>query len=1085
MKAPRKAPDGGWGWMVCLGSSLITFSLRALDPSFGLVFHDFLIDLDTDSTETSFITSVFDANMNFSGLFVGPLLKKFTFRKVAFAGAVISSIGLILTSRARSITHIVCTYSVLGGFGTGLAIAASFVALNTYFDKKRGQAVGFSMVGTAIAMMLMPQLAHILLDAYGFRGTMLIIGGWAMHSIIGSCLLRPMEYTIKCEKATTSRKIRKSGITELNNGNGETKKNPEAQELLKISLKTENHEVPKTEPLRNASIPNIDVVGIKGNKKDWFGSTLKTISNFLDLDLLKNTVYLNVIIGLSLFNVAETNFKLMTPFFLRSIGMTKGEIAFCLSLTAATDIVARLILPIIFDKVGAKKRRIFWISSLFVGIGRSTLAEQSKGIFLMAVLVFIGFIRGAVILNINLSVSECCSLKKLPHAYGLFMVSKGLFSLALSPLVGFVRDYSGSYRLCIHASTALITLTFISWTIEFSWKAIRQKKNRNSNEIETMSTIDKQLAFPGKMVEKKMVPPDGGWGWVVAAAYGLNNVIMVPILQGFSLVLKDVFKNLKIPATDATVILSVNSAFGMGVGLIHGPLLRKFGYRKIALLGSVIFTIGITATAFATTFPHFMITYGIMSSFGVALTMSAFSLAVNTYFETKRGRAIGMAMTFTGLGPILMPQLVSYLMSSYGTQGTIIILGGMTLHSLVGSLLLQPVKWHTTWQTLEPEDKPSSSIKGIELKDVKLVGSKEESILNENENEPEEIKSLANIDPITSKRNDFIRIRSKTLTNLEDHFKSGKQVSAYKWWSSGKSLEIMNLGSCTILFDEPIKFKTGMIDHDSRGERTSLMESQATSSKERSLLIDEKLPAKQTSKNSNVPEKPSEEKTDDSCWKIILRSIVNFFDLNLLRDPVYVNMMLGMSIAMFAEINFAILTPFILADMEFGTDKIAAVMSTLAGVDLVSRGLVPFIGEWLRLPARHMALLSLFLLICCRTVLIVTRNFAMVIMVAIGLGFAKGIRSVNMSLVIPNHIPIERLASATGIQMVVNGIVLMILGPLLGLSRDKFGSYVPGLIMINSTTSLTIIMWVTEMCIVRNKKIKERQSVHVVALEVR
>lgn len=64
------------------------------------------------------------------------------------------------------------------------------------------------------------------------------------------------------------------------------------------------------------------------------------------------------------------------------------------------------------------------------------LAEQSKGIVLMAVLVFIGFIRGAVILNINLSVSECCSLKKLPHAYGLFMVSKGLFSLALSPLVG-------------------------------------------------------------------------------------------------------------------------------------------------------------------------------------------------------------------------------------------------------------------------------------------------------------------------------------------------------------------------------------------------------------------------------------------------------------------------------------------------------------------------------------------------------------------------------------------------------------------------------------------------------------------------
>lgn len=42
------------------------------------------------------------------------------------------------------------------GLGTGLATACSFVALNTFFDKKRGQAVGFSMAGTALGMMLVP-----------------------------------------------------------------------------------------------------------------------------------------------------------------------------------------------------------------------------------------------------------------------------------------------------------------------------------------------------------------------------------------------------------------------------------------------------------------------------------------------------------------------------------------------------------------------------------------------------------------------------------------------------------------------------------------------------------------------------------------------------------------------------------------------------------------------------------------------------------------------------------------------------------------------------------------------------------------
>lgn len=50
-----------------------------------------------------------------------------------------------------------CNFFVLG-IGTGLAIAAAFVALNAYFDKKRGQAVSFSSAGTALAMMLVPQV---------------------------------------------------------------------------------------------------------------------------------------------------------------------------------------------------------------------------------------------------------------------------------------------------------------------------------------------------------------------------------------------------------------------------------------------------------------------------------------------------------------------------------------------------------------------------------------------------------------------------------------------------------------------------------------------------------------------------------------------------------------------------------------------------------------------------------------------------------------------------------------------------------------------------------------------------------------
>lgn len=50
-------------------------------------------------------------------------------------------------------------------------------------------------------------------------------------------------------------------------------------------------------------------------------SYLKKIKDFFGLHLLTNRKFLNVMIGVSLFYVAETNFKLFTPFFLFSIGM--------------------------------------------------------------------------------------------------------------------------------------------------------------------------------------------------------------------------------------------------------------------------------------------------------------------------------------------------------------------------------------------------------------------------------------------------------------------------------------------------------------------------------------------------------------------------------------------------------------------------------------------------------------------------------------------------------------------------------------------------------------------------------------------
>lgn len=75
------------------------------------------------------------------------------------------------------------------------------------------------------------------------------------------------------------------------------------------------------------------------------------------------------------------------------------------------------------------------------------------------------------------------------------------------------------------------------------------------------------------------------------------------------------------------------------------------------------------------------------------------------------------------------------------------------------------------------------------------------------------------------------------------------------------------------------------------------------------------------------------------CEKVSL-----FFDLDLLKDFTFVNLMLGITLANFNELNFSILTPFILGKYNLSPSEISDFMSILGGVDVGVRFCIPFIA---------------------------------------------------------------------------------------------------------------------------------------------
>ncbi|XP_062700036.1 uncharacterized protein LOC109402075 [Aedes albopictus] len=579
--AKKVAPDGGWGWMACFGVSLVNLSTRSIEPSFGLLFGDLLNDLHVGTTGAAIIISALDVMMNFSGLFVGPLLKEFSYRKVAIAGALLCWLGLALTSPATSMAHILATYSVINGIGVGLATSAAFVALNHYFSKKRGQAVGLSMAGTALGMLIMPQLVRFLLETYDFRGAVLLLSGLALHAAVGATLLQPIKWHLIEEEVDIEMvEAPAMGIILEQEDDGDNDSLPEIKTLLfprRDRKLSENCPSPQPNGLpkrptfpRITSSVSVQAAPMVGGMRtrpsfpritstasmslalrkrresvvsrlsalDFTGSGscmhihvdtgdadaedvdyeiirrvnthvgsfarapkridtvkselglemvkpkvsfLQRFTALMDVGLLRDVIYLNILFGLSIFYVAEMNFKMVTPFFLSSLGFSKAETAYFLSVSALTDIAARIIVPPIGDKLKIRKRLLFLTSLVFVAITRSIVAHQRTYTELMVWLSITGFFRGVALANFTLCVSEYSSLEKLPAAFGWHMVGKGVFVIAFGPLIGAIRDWTDSYPICIHAQSVCIFLCVFAWLIEFAIKRFRTKKVVEAN----------------------------------------------------------------------------------------------------------------------------------------------------------------------------------------------------------------------------------------------------------------------------------------------------------------------------------------------------------------------------------------------------------------------------------------------------------------------------------------------------------------------------------------------------------------------------------------------------------------------------
>ncbi|NXU92614.1 MOT12 protein, partial [Xiphorhynchus elegans] len=119
------------------------------------------------------------------------LSARFGARAVSMAGGALAGTGLLLGAFATRLEHLYLSLGGLAGLGWALVFTPSLGAVSRWFPSHRSLATGVAVSGATVSGLALGPLVPLALDAYGWRGALLLLAGVSFNLVAAAALLRP------------------------------------------------------------------------------------------------------------------------------------------------------------------------------------------------------------------------------------------------------------------------------------------------------------------------------------------------------------------------------------------------------------------------------------------------------------------------------------------------------------------------------------------------------------------------------------------------------------------------------------------------------------------------------------------------------------------------------------------------------------------------------------------------------------------------------------------------------------------------------------------------------------------------------
>ncbi|XP_045195938.2 monocarboxylate transporter 4-like isoform X2 [Mercenaria mercenaria] len=484
-----QAPDGGWGWFVVLGSSIVHAIIGGFERSNGVMYLQLLSRYNQSATATAWVLSLFSTLRLAMGPLASALCNKFSCRFVVILGTAISSFGVLVSGFVSDLPYLYLTYGILGGVGRAFVYTPGLIIVGYYFSKKRGIAVGLATSGVAFGSFLLPPLTELLFNEYGFSGTFIVLAAIMSNFFVCGSLFRPLGLhrrliSIERNKSEGSKSITKDGTMEhllhpipvrtanITQNFSETKLSSSLE--ITDEMTKETTETSMTKQIRS----RLKMVFSSSDS----GAAQTKRKPLLEVSLLKNFAFCALCIQLFLFTLSLNSTFVFLPALAEEHGVTPIEGAYLVSILGILDGIARLVMSSVLDLKSVKPYRLLIYNGvMFLVAVVSLLMPSMKGFWQFVVTSGLyGLLCGTYISQKSVVVVDILGVESLSSSLGLLLLFQGLSGFIGPTVGGIFKDFLGTYDMAFYFGSIGIVAGGLTMAAGNIW-LYRQKKQTETH----------------------------------------------------------------------------------------------------------------------------------------------------------------------------------------------------------------------------------------------------------------------------------------------------------------------------------------------------------------------------------------------------------------------------------------------------------------------------------------------------------------------------------------------------------------------------------------------------------------------------